>query len=171
MNEPKNFAAECSSPPTCLPACPEWKTAYHIAKAREGANCAAMSVAEALPSSSARIGWLQDRNKQLNGLLDYAQAIGVPMGSSTWAQRIMLRLVRLEAESAAAHRVLADDREHKQVDINRLRADFAHARVMHAKHLPPQEMRCDWCGWPGARLIGGGNASCEDCLPSNKPAT
>jgi len=124
-----------------------------------------MSVAEALPSSYARIGWLQDRDKQLQELLDYAQSLGIPMGSSTWARRIMLRLIRLEAESAAAHRVLADDREQKRADLERLSADFNHARAMHAKHLPPTETLCDWCGWPGARLIGGGNAACEDCLP------
>ncbi len=166
MNTNQTPPPEVLGSPSGSAACPVWKTPKHIHDKQEQEKIRAMTVAEALPSSVHRLGWLEDRDKQLHDLLDYAQSVGIPMGSSTWAKRIMLKLIRLEAESRAAHRVMSDDIEGRKVDIERLKADFDHARAMNAKHLPPMETRCDWCGWPGASPIGEGNAACEDCLPN-----
>ena len=149
-------------------ACPEWKTPKSLADQQEQAKVRAMTVEEALPSSVHRLGWLKDRDAQLHQLLDYLQTLGIPMGSETWALRTLLKIRRLEAESDAARRVLRALNDKELPDLERMRLDFEHARAMHAKHLPPMETRCDWCGWPGARLIGGGNAACEDCLPNDK---
>ena len=126
-----------------------------------------MTVEEALPSSAHRIGWLKDRDAQLHQLLDYLQTLGIPMGSETWALQTLLKIRRLEADSKSAHRVLVEWAENKRPDIERMKDDFEHHRVMQAKHRPLMETSCDWCGWPGARLIGEGNAACEDCLPNS----
>lgn len=36
---------------------------------------------------------------------------------------------------------------------------------MYHKALPPPEIACDTCGWPGARFLEDGFAACLDCLP------
>ena len=153
-------------PSSCSASCPEWKTPKSQADKQKIAECKAMTVEEALPSSAHRIGWLKDRDVQLHQLLDYLQSLGIPMGSETWALQPLLKIRRLEADSKSAHRVLVEWAENKRPDIERMKDDFEHHRAMHAKHRPQMETSCDWCGWPGARLIGGGNAACEDCLPN-----
>lgn len=151
-----------------LPACPEWKTPKHLADKQEFEKVRTMTVEEALPSSVHRLAWLKDRDTQLRDLLNCLQSFGIPMGSETWALRALLLIRRLEAEREAARRVLRALNDKELPDLERMRLDFEHARAMQTKHLPPMETRCDWCGWPGARLIGGGNAACEDCLPPNE---
>ena len=168
MNAQPTPPPEVLGSPPGSAACPEWKTPKHLADQQEQAKVRAMTVEEALPSSVHRLGWLKDRDAQLHQLLDYLQSLGIPMGSETWALRTVLQIRKLEAESAAARRVLRALNDKELPDLERMRLDFDHARAMHAKHMPPMETRCDWCGWPGARLIGGGNAACEDCLPNDQ---
>ena len=153
---------------SCSPSCPAWKTPKHIHTQQELTKCKTMTVEEALPSSAARIGLLKDRDAQLHQLLDYLQSLGIPMGSDTWALWTLLRIRRLEAESAATKRALRALNNKELPDLERMKVEFDHAREMHAKSLPPMETSCDWCGWPNARLIGGGQAACEDCLPTQK---
>jgi hypothetical protein len=165
-NTPETSPPDSLGLPASSAACPEWKTLKHIHDQQEQVKVRAMTVEEALPSSVHRLGWLQDRDAQLHRLLDYLQSIGIPMGSETWALRALLKIRRLEAESDAARRVLRALNDRQLPDLESMRLEFEHARAMHAKDLPPMDTTCNWCGWPGARLIGGGYAACEDCLPN-----
>lgn len=147
---------------------PEWKTPKNVADAREMERAQSASLKEVLPSSYARIGWLKDRDEQLKNLLDQLQSLGVPMGAEDWALRASLRITKLCDESRAAWRALNAHHQGKASDWVELRREFEHARAMYVKGLPPTRVRCDWCGWHGARWIGGGYAACEDCLPQDK---
>lgn len=151
-----------------LAACPDWKTPKHIHDQQEQAEVRQMTVEQAFPSSVHRLGCLKDRDGQLRQLLDYLQSLGIPMGSETWALRTLLTIRRLKAESEAATRVIWALNDKEVPDLMRMRQDYTHAKAMHAKDLPTIQTHCDWCGWPGARLIGEGNAACEDCLPTVK---
>lgn len=150
------------------PSRPDWKTPKHLADQQEQERLRDMTVGHALPSSVHRLGWLKGRDAQLHQLLDFLQSLGIPMGSETWALRAQIKIRRLKAESDAAKRVLHAIHDKELPDLERMKAEFDRARAMHTKLLPPMDTHCDWCGWPGARLIGGGSAACKDCLPTHE---
>lgn len=144
---------------------PAWKTPKHVEDKRRWAEFKRSTVVDALPKSADRLSFLENADAQIYRLLDYFQALGIPMGSSTWALRAELAVSRLVEEKMAASRVLTAISLGKTPDMERMVEEFLQAQRMHAKRLPPEEQKCDWCGWPGARSVGGGCSACKDCLP------
>ena len=150
------------------PKKPDWKQSkcdhdkQSLAKFRES------PISDTMPNASFRLAYLDDRDAQLTRLLDYAQNMGIPMGSATWATRMLSRIKHLEDIHRATMRLLRSPKGKPLEDIQRLVDDVAHARKMLIKAKPETQVMCDSCGWPGARPIGDGWVACNDCLPEGK---
>lgn len=149
------------------PARPAWKQPKHPADKERWESFKQTPVGEALPRCANRLSFLQDRDMQLLRLLDHLQSMGIPMGGESWADRAVNRICYLEDAYKAVSRFLRGPKG--AADIEELGFWMDHARKMFAKHSPPAETRCDWCGWPGARGLGDGTAACQDCLPEDAP--
>lgn len=121
------------------------------------------------PQSVYRLGYLKDRDNQLMRLMDRLQSYGIPMGADDWADRALKYLDKLEYIKDSVCRILRDAEEDRYVDIHTLKDRYEHAIKMYQKGYPPMRFICDWCGWPGARNIGGGYQACTDCLPDEPP--
>lgn len=138
---------------------PKWKQSRDLYDKERIANFVKGTIKEELPKNSFRLGVLEDRDNQLNQLLDYLESIGIPMGSTTWAKRALLRIQKLEKDNNDLNNWLNRDERDMRDLINRLK----HNRNMYRKFLPEPQISCDYCGWHGAKPIGGGYAACEDC--------
>ena len=129
-----------------------------------------------LPKSCHRLSWLKDRDDQLYKLLDYLESIGIPMGADDWAIRAIAMVQRMKDQQEGLMRFMTgmarspggSPIKHLLEAHERLVMDVDQSIVMYRKRLPAEEIKCDCCGWPPARRVGGGYAACQDCLPDHK---
>lgn len=122
-------------------------------------------VEDTFPSSAHRLGYLEDRDEQLRRLLNVFERSGIPMGSSTWADRAALYVEYLLDVEYRVWRWI-NDQNSGDPDLPKdyLKDSVTHARAMLAKNEPKPLAACDCCGWPGGRRVGPYSV-CLSCLP------
>lgn len=149
------------SDPHCPPT-KEYKSKYDSRILRERRE---IKIGELLPHQSYRISYLKNPEEQLKELFDYFQSMGIPMGADNWVDFVIARLDLLQNYSKAAKTLLHNSFDESQENaVQRFKEGVEHYNKMFHKLRPKTEQKCDWCGWPGAELVGNGYAACQECI-------